>query len=1152
YSVQVDTVIAGFDIGSPVADGASACNNYSNCTAFAWITSWVEEPNFYDKVNTGWPKYVTSPTTYYKGMCLYIKLPSPPPPPGSPVPPLMPSPNAVCPPVTGYKVIYDVTHVGDDIPNRFSSGSITTDCTARPICLAYTSDGLLKYKPYPVVSAPGKCLYVRDVPLYHSDVCGALSEAYGIRFSLNPGQAVNFPEVLDLYTAADCDPKMCTYLNSEYNMYNPYTGPTTFRAGWTANACELLISDSIRGCPHVDGYYSGTPDVDHDSDGITTIYSQNAAWVAAAKCNEDGTCQGFTTFEADKRAWLKRKIFPLTAIPKTFIWKQRNCVYIKKTNGCPAVSYYTAIPDVDHQADTLSTNSPSTPLETLAEICTGLSNCLAFNSNGDLKKAPYFLSVSIGACFYVKTAPLFDTATCGAVAENYNYVPSFKGQIPTAMETLFKDAGCMNKLCYYWENKYNVLRYSDALSNMPGQEYSAWSKFGCWDVTKVCRRFEGYLATPDVIHYTDIIGQYPGVDLLAASTKCMADRSCVAFDKSGRTMRTYLPLQPASGFCIYKRTASSPPDPPRPSPPRPPSPPPPLPPGLASVTAFYSADFSSVSLILTTNGNLNNTAIQDFVNVFKQRVSQTWGIPISQVLVPFIFINGVQVDLSSIAPNSRRRSVVEVGQNEIDTTGFSRVRNVDISGPTMSGLRALGLTQLVQLADWQSLEQHELVALKASEEELLQALREMEPNESSGQRHRRLSATSGDSASMDFSVTQFRDVPLPPSPPPWPPNPPGIMESPSPPPPPPRPPRPPPVPPQTLGSLAAATNSTIIQRPNAPPSLPPPTIPPPSPPPRTWQPPPPPPPPPSTTSNVPSYRSSPSPPSLFPPPPNPNPPPSPSPAPPPPSPPPPTPPPPLPLPPSPSPRSPPIPSPPVLSPSPPSPSPPPPSPPPPRPPSPRPPPPSPPPSPPPPPSPSPPSPRPPPPPPPLPPVIWATSASSGQPTGLPDGAPKVTGAPQKAVLKLQTCKVRPSAALGWTPASRKVSPRFLAVSFDLNPPATGAQARSVGVYLIYTGSLRPLITAVKLLIVQEPQVQADNIVTVPIFDTTRGDIPPVLVCPGLTHFKISAAIVTQRSSLTTSAFAAAAIVGARVEFNEAPVDAMTDLPLVAAVGLYTA
>ncbi|GIL80801.1 hypothetical protein Vretifemale_9850, partial [Volvox reticuliferus] len=153
----------------------------------------------------------------------------------------------------------------------------------------------------------------------------------------------------------------------------------------------------------------------------------------------------------------------------------------------------------------------------------------------------------------------------------------------------------------------------------------------------------------------------------------------------GRTLRTYFPLEPSTGLCVYTRGASFPPDPPRPPPrpprsppPRPPRPSPPLPPGLASVTASYSADFSSVSLALTTNGTLDNTAIWDFVEVFKQRVSQTWGIPIWQIYITFIYVNGIEVDVYSVAPTGRRRSVVEVGQNEIDTTGFNRVRIVDI------------------------------------------------------------------------------------------------------------------------------------------------------------------------------------------------------------------------------------------------------------------------------------------------------------------------------------------------------------------------------------------------------------------------------------------------------------------------------------------
>ncbi|GIL80193.1 hypothetical protein Vretifemale_9366, partial [Volvox reticuliferus] len=155
YSVQVDTVIAGFDIGSPVADGASACNNYSNCTAFAWITSWVEEPNFYDKVNTGWPKYVTSPTTYYKGMCLYIK-------------------NTSCPSVPGFDAMPDMDIVGPDLAGPIYNPDV--DCKSRWNCdyfmlvtsaiteslyFPYINMGWTKSTHTDTIARPGMCAYVR-------------------------------------------------------------------------------------------------------------------------------------------------------------------------------------------------------------------------------------------------------------------------------------------------------------------------------------------------------------------------------------------------------------------------------------------------------------------------------------------------------------------------------------------------------------------------------------------------------------------------------------------------------------------------------------------------------------------------------------------------------------------------------------------------------------------------------------------------------------------------------------------------------------------------------------------------------------------------------------------------------------------------------
>ncbi|GIL54747.1 hypothetical protein Vafri_10460 [Volvox africanus] len=1254
YSVQSDTYVFGWDLGSYTYYPAQACNGDPACTGFDWVSSWVTNPYYIDNVFMGLAKGSDYPTMHMRGLCSYTKLspPSPPRPPmppspqPSPKPPLPvlqnpppslppPSKSTYCPPSPGYTYIADV-----ELPGSVLSGPIFTpwwDCNSRWDCSVYV------YVTVDVVD-----------PAYYDYIDLGWSKSS---------------------TAADlASPKnvtgVCSYIKNADTYCPPFPGYSvqndTMVSGWDI--------------------------------GSSTYYPAQA-------CNKDANCTGFdwasswatNPYYIDKVAmgWPKAATSPT-------VYMKGLCSYTKLP-GPPSPPRPPMPPSPSPQP------SPKPPLPVLQNPPPSLPPPSKSTYCPDAPGYTYIADVELPGS--VLSGPIFSADDdCNSRWDCSVYVYVTVDVVDPAYYDYIDLGWSKSSTAADLASPKNVTGVCSYIKN----------------ADTYCPPFAGYSVQSDTYVFGWDLGSYTYYPAQA----CNGDPACTGFDwvSSWVTSSYYIdkvfmglakgsdyPTMHMRGLCSYTKLISLPPPPPTPPPsppPRPPRPPPPLPPGLASVTALYSAGFSSVALSLTTNGTLDKNATWNFVQAFKQQVSVTWGIPIAQVTVTTIEIDGVLVDLSTIAPSRHRRSAIEVKQGKVGMTNFVGVRTVDISGHSMSDLRALGLTQLVQLGDWQPLEYDQLTDLKAHEEEILQALRETEPSESRKQRHRRLVATSsGSSASMNFAVTQTIEVPLPPSPPPRPPNPPGISESPSPPPPPPRPPRPPPVPPQTLGALAAATNSTIVQRPNAPPSPPlpsvpnkpssplpspappsppppqPPNIPPPRPSPRTWSPPPPLPPPPSTTSTVPPSTSPPPPPSPLPSPPPPSPLPSPSPVPPPPSPPP-LPPPPTPQPPSPSPPSPPNPFPPVLSPSPPSPSPPPPSPlpsippsprpsppsplpspppppspspappsppppqppniPPPRrsprtwspppppppppsttrpppispppspsplpsppppspplsppvppppspspslpppptpqppspsppsppnpfppvlspsppspsppppsplpsiPPSPRPSPPSPPPSPPPPPSPSPPSPRSPPPPPPLPPVIWATSASSGQPKGIADGATKVVGPPQKAVLKLRSCEVRPSAALGWTPASRKASSRFLAVSFDRTPPVTGAQARSVGVYLIYTGSLRPLITAVKLLVV--PVAEADNTFTVPIFDITRGDISPVLVCPGPTHFNISASIVTKRSSLSTSAFTSAAIVGARVEFNGNPVDAVTDLPMVAAVGLYT-
>ncbi|EFJ41155.1 hypothetical protein VOLCADRAFT_107822 [Volvox carteri f. nagariensis] len=185
-----------------------------------------------------------------------------------------------------------------------------------------------------------------------------------------------------------------------------------------------------------------------------------------------------------------------------------------------------------------------------------------------------------------------------------------------------------------------------------------------------------------------------------------------------------------------------------------------------------------------------------------------------------------------------------------------------------------------------------------------------------------------------------------------------------------------------------------------------------------------------------------------------------------------------------------------------------------------------------------------------PPVLWATSADSGQQKGSSDPAFKVVGAPIKQVLRLTSCNERPSAALGYSPSTKKGAPApIVAVGFEGNPAKTVAETQSVGIYFVYLGALNPIITRVTLLVVPRGGTAK---VAVPIFVATT-DPAPAYNCPGLTYFTFSASFLASRSSaLTAAGFSTATVVGAQFDFNGTPVDTIDRLAVVAAVGLILA
>jgi hypothetical protein len=190
-------------------------------------------------------------------------------------------------------------------------------------------------------------------------------------------------------------------------------------------------------------------------------------------------------------------------------------------------------------------------------------------------------------------------------------------------------------------------------------------------------------------------------------------------------------------------------------------------------------------------GIWTQAAVSSFIADFKQQVSQTWGIPLEQIQVTSVTVNG-----QAVSTTSRRR--LSAGLTQTSTVG---------EASRTSALQSLpGLTSLLQ----QPASAASLEALREQEDSLLRDLNQMQP----GRQRALLVATWGtDSASLDFSVTTYEEVPLPPSPPPRPPNLPGVQDPPR---APPRPSGPPSRPPMALDSLAAATGATISQNPSPP------------------------------------------------------------------------------------------------------------------------------------------------------------------------------------------------------------------------------------------------------------------------------------------------------------------------------------------------
>jgi hypothetical protein len=139
-------------------------------------------------------------------------------------------------------------------------------------------------------------------------------------------------------------------------------------------------------------------------------------------------------------------------------------------------------------------------------------------------------------------------------------------------------------------------------------------------------------------------------------------------------------------------------------------------------------------------------AVAAFVQQFKQQVSQTWGIPLGQITVTTVSLNG-----ETLAVARRRRLAVEMGAVDPPPTNLEELLRS----------RLPDLTLLVQRGQTQPASSEHLAALQAQEVALLASLT-VQPELGASQ-GRRLASASADSASIDFSVTTILDKPGPPS-----------------------------------------------------------------------------------------------------------------------------------------------------------------------------------------------------------------------------------------------------------------------------------------------------------------------------------------------------------------------------------------------------
>ncbi|GFR41633.1 hypothetical protein Agub_g2360, partial [Astrephomene gubernaculifera] len=193
-----------------------------------------------------------------------------------------------------------------------------------------------------------------------------------------------------------------------------------------------------------------------------------------------------------------------------------------------------------------------------------------------------------------------------------------------------------------------------------------------------------------------------------------------------------------------------------------------------------------------------------------------------------------------------------------------------------------------------------------------------------------------------------------------------------------------------------------------------------------------------------------------------------------------------------------------------------------------------------------------PPPPPI--TYWATSASTAKdPLGFSTtggAVAKLLGAPNANVLKAiakGVCKPG-DAANRWIPSLE--TPRTAVLYFNQTPAAKVSRVGAVVAYVLNRGTIDPAIASIELLL-QTPSQQATNATQQQWVNIYRGSSSDQqLTCPGLNRFPVSAAAL--QPPVSAAVFAAAEVVGVRLNVGAGATSNKANLPQMAAMGLQMA